>query len=130
MDAVMEVAVPAQLPAVGALRRAVDKFLNDWSDPSRRNQILLAVSELGTNAIEALHDPGSEVTLRIRNLEDCIVIEIQDEGPGFGDVVDCGSVPPSAERGRGLQVVRAVADEFSVDQQEGRTTVRCAFAKN
>jgi hypothetical protein len=33
------------------------------------------------------------------------------------------------ERGRGLQVVRSLVDDFAVDRSYGCTTVRCALAK-
>ena len=129
-DTVLELAVPARLPAISALRRAVEGFLADSVERTRRYQILLVVSELATNAIEAVHNPRAEVLLRAKDLDDNgIVIEIEDDGPGFGEAMGHPGATMDDERGRGLQVVRALVDDFSVDRHHGRTTIRCAFAK-
>ena len=128
IDTVLELAVPARFQQVAALRRATDAFLQESTDDRTRHTLLLVVSELCTNAIEALQNARAELTLRVRDLPACVVIEVEDGGPGFGSVI--GRVPDAdAERGRGLQVVRALVDDVAVDRSYGRTVVRCTCAK-
>src|SRR5260221_9437654 len=130
VDTVLELSVPARFPEVSALRHAVDAFLQSNTAEHVRHQLLLVVSELCTNAVEALHNPRGELTLRVRNLDDIVVIEVVDLGPGFGaDAVGRRGSRDTDERGRGLQVVATLVDELSVDRLGGRTTVRCVVKK-
>jgi anti-sigma regulatory factor (Ser/Thr protein kinase) len=129
VDTVLELAVPASFPEVGALRHAVDAFLRDSADEELRYRLLLVVSELCTNAVEALHDPGAELTLRVRDRADVVLIEVEDTGPGFGSATGRRGAEEGEERGRGLQVVASLVDELSVDRVRGRTIVRCRISK-
>src|SRR5688572_9251069 len=83
VDTVLELAVPARFPQLSALRHAADAFLTATVPNVTRYQMLLVISELCTNAVEALHNPQAEVTLRVRDLDDATVIEVEDLGPGF-----------------------------------------------
>jgi anti-sigma regulatory factor (Ser/Thr protein kinase) len=129
IDTLLELAVPARFQQVGALRRATDAFLQESTDDRTRHTLLLVVSELCTNAIEALQNTRAELTLRVRDLPACVVVEVEDGGPGFGSVIGRESVDLDAERGRGLQVVRSLVDDVAVDRRYGRTIVRCTCAK-
>lgn len=129
VDTVLELAVPARFPEVAALRHAVDAFLQESTAVELRYQLLLVVSELCTNAVEALHNPRAELTLRVRNRDDGIVIEVEDLGPGFALATGRRVARAAEERGRGLQVVASLVDELSVDRKRGRTTVRCIIKK-
>jgi anti-sigma regulatory factor (Ser/Thr protein kinase) len=129
IDTVLELAVPARFQQVAALRRATDAFLHESTDDRMRHTLLLVVSELCTNAIEALQNSRAELTLRVRDLPSCVVIEVEDGGPGFGSVIGREVIDADAERGRGLQVVRSLVDEVAVDRSYGRTIVRCTCAK-
>jgi anti-sigma regulatory factor (Ser/Thr protein kinase) len=128
IDTVLELAVPARFQQVAALRRAADAFLHESTDDHTRHTLLLVVSELCTNAIEALQNTRAELTLRVRDQPRDVVIEVEDRGPGFGSSL--GRIAgDDDERGRGLQVVRSLVDDFAVDRAYGRTTVRCSLAK-
>ena len=129
IDTVLELAVPARFQQVAALRRAADAFLHESTDEYMRHTLLLVVSELCTNAIEALQNQRAELTLRVRDLPGSVVIEVEDRGPGFGSVIGRDLPHDDDERGRGLQVVRSLVDDLEVDRSYGRTTVRCAIAK-
>ena len=130
IDTVLELAVPARFQQVAALRRATDAFLLDSTDEMLRHSLLLVVSELCTNAIEALQNSKAELTLRVRDLPESVVLEVEDSGPGFGSTPHSEQQPAGvAERGRGLNVVRSLVDEFDIDRSYGRTTVRCTVAK-
>lgn len=124
MADVLERVVPARFPEVGSLRRATNEFLHD-DGQDFRDTLLLIVSELATNAVEALQNPDAEFTLRVRDYDDRVEIEIEDAGPGFGKALNRRGSDEANPRGRGLQVVQSLADEFSVRRRRGRTTVCC-----
>lgn len=128
-DTVLELAVPARFPQVSALRHAADLFLKSSVPDENRYQLLLVISELCTNAVEALHNPTAELTLRVLDLEECTVIEVEDLGPGFAAATVRAGADEAQERGRGLQVVQALADDLKVDRAYGKTIVRCTIAK-
>ena len=54
----------------------------------------------------------------------CVVVEVEDNGPGFGSAIGGRGADDETERGRGLAVVRSLVDEFSVSRRRGITTVR------
>ncbi|MEY2396851.1 MAG: Histidine kinaselike ATPase domain [Actinomycetota bacterium] len=125
--AVLERVVPATFPEVGRLRRATNAFLQDGYTPTFRDKLTLVVSELCTNAIEALHDEHAEFTLRLCNHIDRVQIEVEDDGPGFSAALDRRGADEADARGRGLQVVLELVDEFSVNRAAGRTCVTCVL---
>jgi anti-sigma regulatory factor (Ser/Thr protein kinase) len=108
------------------LRRATADFLHDV-ERDFRDTTLLVVSELCTNAIEALANPRAKVTLRIKELDDRIQIEVEDSGPGFRRALNRPGSGEDDPRGRGLQVVRSLVDEFAVRRRQGRTKVTCVI---
>ena len=128
-DTVLELAVPARVQQVGALRRAADAFLQESTEEHVRYTLLLVVSELCTNAIEALHDGTAKLTLRVQDLAHSVVIEVEDCGPGFAAAFGRAGSSDDSERGRGLTVVQSLVDEFAVERSEGCTLVRCTVKK-
>jgi anti-sigma regulatory factor (Ser/Thr protein kinase) len=129
VDTVLELAVPASIPEVGALRHAADAFLRESTDEDFRYKLTLVVSELCTNAVEAVHNPKGELTLRVRNRDDHVLIEVEDTGPGFASAIGRRGARANDERGRGLLVVSSLVDEMSVERKRGRTIVRCRLKK-
>lgn len=125
-EAVLERVVPARFPEVGPLRRATNEFVHGSADPFRAS-LLLVVSELCTNAIEALDDTSAEFTLRIKDFPDRVEIEVEDAGPGFARAFGRPGASDDTPQGRGLQVVRSLVDEFSVQRRTGKTTVCCTL---
>lgn len=129
VDTLFEQVVPAQLDAVSSLRRATDAFLQSSAEDQFRAAVLLVVSELSTNAVEALHDMHAQFTLRVHDFPDRVEIEVTDHGPGFASALGKPGAGDDNPRGRGLQVVRALVDEFSVHRREGVTTVCCVMRR-
>jgi serine phosphatase RsbU (regulator of sigma subunit)/anti-sigma regulatory factor (Ser/Thr protein kinase) len=93
-----------------------------------RDDLLLISSELCTNAVRAGSGAPASLALRARADGDAVVLEMEDDGEGF-------ELPPvwadedglpdvASERGRGLFLVRALADELTVAKVGGRTVVR------
>lgn len=125
----MERVIPARFPEVGTLRHDAAVFLEDSSSDGLRDRVLLVLSELCTNAIEAVADPNAHVKVRVRDVADCVIIEVEDLGPGFADAMSRPGASGRNERGRGLQVVQSLVDEFSVVREGERTIVRCQLCR-
>lgn len=92
--------------------------------------LVTAASELCTNAIRAAE---TKVTLRSRVDGASIILEVSDDGPGFG----AGAMPdeepdPLAIAGRGLYVAKQLVDVLWVapDPETGGTIARCARRLN
>ena len=100
--------------------------------PSRVSDLRLAVSEICANAIESqqrLHR-SEPLTIRCDLDTDRVTIEIEDHGGGFDP--DALSTLPHAsdparlehERGLGIPLVRALADDVQFLVKDEGTTVR------
>lgn len=129
VDTLLERVVPAQLNSVGSLRRETAAFLDERAEEQFRSSVLLVVSELSTNAVEALGDADAEFTLRVHDLGDRVVIDVTDSGPGFSDALSRRGAGSTTPRGRGLQIVRGLVDELSVTRHDGETRVCCTLCR-
>lgn len=104
-----------------APRRArswVRSLLEGWGVGDADGLILLAVSELTTNAVK---HGGSGFSLSIQVCGDAVVIRVGDASPE-GPVTR--PVPADAEAGRGIVILSALADGWGVEersQHEGKT---------
>ena len=92
------------------------------------DDLLVACSELCTNAIESAGPDGS-VAMRAWARADAVVIEVEDDGDGSTienrtwaaiDHLDLHD-----EHGRGLFIVDQLTDSLEIDLSSGRTIVRC-----
>lgn len=86
------------------------------------NDLLIAITELLTNAIRYA---VSYYELRVSFDDKSIVIEVEDDGPGFG----VSALHPMTERrveesGRGLLIVKSIADDMHIERVQGRCIVR------
>jgi anti-sigma regulatory factor (Ser/Thr protein kinase) len=106
-------------------------LLRDWMElvPVEADAIeslLLAVSELCSNAVRhATGAPGS-VHLRAWADADDVLIEVSDDGGSlqWSDAAADDLPDPEAEQGRGLFLVRELADDVTTRIEDGRTTIR------
>ena len=88
----------------------------------RLDDIELCTSELVTNSV--LHSDsgrGGHVTIVAAGDERTVQISVIDDGGGV--VPPCAPRDLESENGRGLVIVRELADEWGVDVLDGRTTV-------
>jgi anti-sigma regulatory factor (Ser/Thr protein kinase) len=106
-------------------------FLQDWLlrvpvETAEAADLLLVATELAANAVHhATTQPGS-ILLRASVSGPDIVVEVEDDGGHPITLPDpTDDLPePLAERGRGLFLVRALADELDSEVMAGRTRVR------
>ena len=103
--------VPASVPRA---RRMVRDALRTWAAPQDREDAELLVTELVANVVD--HAGVDVLTLEL---------ELSGAGLRIG-VVDGNAVPRSirelstaGERGRGMQLVTAIADRWGADEHHG-----------
>jgi serine/threonine-protein kinase RsbW len=125
--------IPAQPAFVGVARTVVTAVVTsvEGIPDERLEDLRIAVSEACTNAVEA--HQGDEVVQRVvlRCLLDDEVLEvrIEDSGGGFalGDLDERSLADPellAAERGWGIQLIRALVDDVVFDANGDGTAVR------
>ncbi len=126
----MTLTVPAEAVAAGEASRRVGEWLQDsvHPDAERASDIVLAAYEAlancadhayrnhdgpGAMTVEAAHDIGTST----------VHLCVSDHGRW----VDPHTQPADIARGRGLRLMRALCDDFSVNGTEAGTTVCLDF---
>ncbi len=115
---------PAAVPLARHLLRDWLRFIPVEEDAI--DALLLATSELCSNAVRhATGAPGS-VQLQAWAESDSVFIEVSDDGGALTWTDERGDeLPdPEAEQGRGLFLVRELADEVNSRIEDGRSIVR------
>jgi serine/threonine-protein kinase RsbW len=110
-------AAPAEL---AGLRERLRLWLELCAVPENVERgVVLAVSEAAANAVEHGYrcDGAGLVTVMARHADDRLEITVRDEGTW-----NEGS--RTTDRGRGLQIIRAIVEELSIGQEEGATVLR------
>jgi serine/threonine-protein kinase RsbW len=106
--------LPREAGSVPAVRRLLRSALAVLHVDGRSgNDLEIAVTEACANVV--LHAEGTatfEVLLEVT--EDHCAIDVRDEGTGF-DPSAVGPPVPGGERGRGLFLIRALADNVRTD---------------
>ena len=119
---VLRVELAPELVEVATARRLVLTHLPDVSSEVSSDAQLI-VSELVTNAVE--HGLGGPVivALDLRDNDVTITVESVGPAPGVGSVDEWEIADPSDITGRGLGIVRAVADFVDVMRSPGRLVI-------
>lgn len=106
-------------------------LFGDWLehltvDTDEAADLVLVASELCSNAVRHASGLPGAVELRAWADGDALVIEVEDDGEGFElePYRDDEHPDPEASRGRGLYVVEALTDEFSVGRVGDHTVAR------
>ena len=111
--------LPAEATSLGPLRERLRRWL-DAAGLERREvaDVLLAVGEAASNAVEHPLEPDPPA----------IVVSLRDAGDGAAtiEIRDHGrwdDAPSAPHRGRGMQIMRAIAGDVAVDRSPEGTTV-------
>lgn len=114
----LELRLPAEPEALALLRRALGRWLGEASAGAEESyEISVACGEACANAIEHAYSPGDahfEVEAELSAGEAALTVR------------DSGSwrQPRGADRGRGIELMKALMDTVEVEPGEGGTTVR------
>ncbi|WP_078628506.1 ATP-binding protein [Streptomyces sp. NRRL F-2664] len=115
---------PRSRQTVRPAREFAAETLYAWGVTCRRDDVLLCVSELATNALLHGVPPGRGYRLRMLLFDGMVRVEVADSGGGRPRV---GRRDPGAEGGRGLLLVAAVADRWGTLARVPGKVVWCEF---
>jgi len=114
--------------SIGEARDFIRVVLRDDAvDEETIDDVTLAVSELVTNAIG--HGSGGPVTVRIETAPDEIVCVVRSTGGPLPDPATWRSPGVSGRTGRGLAIVRAVADAVVAEVDGPVVVLECHFRR-
>ncbi|NUT36252.1 MAG: ATP-binding protein [Hamadaea sp.] len=105
------------------VRQTVSAYAHEWGVPGdRAGTLLLVASELAVNAVR---HGGGIGRLRLWRDSTGVVCEVADRGPGLADPEQAGRTAPGPRQsgGRGLWILRTVADDLLVVSGPDGTTV-------
>jgi anti-sigma regulatory factor (Ser/Thr protein kinase) len=113
--------IDVELPSTSAAPARARGALGELSGripPERLEDVRLLVSELVTNAvIHGTRRAGDALDLDVRIGSRDIRVEVHNPGPGFTPGPE-RDVPPTDRGGRGLLLVRRIADRWGAEQGE------------
>jgi CheY-like chemotaxis protein len=108
-------AFPAQPRSVAGARAFVREALENWHEEDLVDTVTLLLSELVTNAV--VH-AASAPNVAVHLLPDCVHVEVSDDDT---TQLRAREVPLSAESGRGLALVEALAHQWGqVELPDGK----------
>ena len=112
--------VPADPKALGGLRDELRAWLRDAAVPRDvRDDVVLACNEACANAVEhaSLTVAGEPIAVRLRRADSTLLLEVADVGAWREGGAD-------GDRGRGLEIMRAVMDDVELTSSPTGTVVR------
>lgn len=116
------------LESIGDARDFVRGVLRDDAvDEQTVDDVTLAVSELVTNAV--VHGSGGPVSVRIETASDEVVCVVGSTGGPLPDPATWRSPGARGRTGRGLAIVRAVADSVEVEGDGSVVVLSCRFRR-
>ncbi|MFF1490499.1 ATP-binding protein [Streptomyces sp. NPDC058304] len=116
---------PRSRQSICSAREFTAETLHAWGVTCRRDDLLLCVSELATNALLHGVPPGRYYRLRLVLFEGLVRVEVADSGGGRPRVADRDV---GAEGGRGLLLVAALAERWGVGPRRPGKVVWCELA--
>ena len=117
------VELEALMANVSAARRFVRNKLEGRAPEEAVTDLMLATSELVTNAFE--HGSAQPVRLTVRSGEAEASITVESEGrvEGVPDVESWTTARADRISGRGLGIVREIADDIDVERSNGNLAI-------
>ncbi|MEV4141722.1 ATP-binding protein [Dactylosporangium sp. NPDC049742] len=119
----LDLAQPFTESDLYALRAAVTAHTHAADiPPPTIDSLMLIVGELASNVVQ--HGGGTG-HLRLRRTGNTLTCQVSDDGPGIADPENAGRVPvpPTAQGGRGLWIVRQLSIDVSIHCDGTGTTV-------
>ncbi|MFF0499636.1 SpoIIE family protein phosphatase [Nocardia aobensis] len=113
--------IPAEPARLSGVRRALTSWLSAAAvGHDLAADLVAAANEACTNSIEHAYAPGASggVTLTAAHVRGAVCLEIVDTGTWRPQPEDPGT------RGRGLSMMRALADDVEIEQTDAGTRVR------
>jgi serine/threonine-protein kinase RsbW len=120
MEVRLSLSLPRDRSTVPLTRRVLDAALAVFSVTTEcRDDISLAIGEACANAVQHA-EVGADYHVTVTIAEDRCVIDVVDQGAGV-ESTDTPEPNPDEEAGRGLRIIRALADavELRRDQHRG-----------
>jgi anti-sigma regulatory factor (Ser/Thr protein kinase) len=111
--------IEPQSQRLHCVRRVIDVWLQ--CHDVEADSIQLIATELLTNAF-AVTPPGGRVEMELRRSPGTVELSVTDRGPGF-DPDDVAGAEPNEVRGRGLLIVRDLADHVLVRREDASTVI-------
>ena len=96
---------------VARARADLRTVLTSWGLSTMEEVALLVLSELMTNAVRHAHVPGRHIETRYLHQGGSVRIEVHDAADQYPRL---GTLAPDAVHGRGLLLVKALADQWGV----------------
>jgi serine/threonine-protein kinase RsbW len=119
MEVRLSLSLPRDRSTVPLTRRVLDAALAVFSvTKDCRDDISLAVGEACANAVEHA-EAGSDYHVTVTIADDRCVIDVVDEGLGV-ETTDPPEPGPYDEAGRGLRIIRALADAVELRRDHHR----------
>ena len=112
--------IPINADDLAATRASIERLLEQI--PLSRDELfdaVLAAGEAMGNAID--HADGAGGLVSVIGYPDRAVIEVSDRGPGFDPADVPQSRDPYAERGRGIQLMKLLADSVTIKPKASGT---------
>jgi anti-sigma regulatory factor (Ser/Thr protein kinase) len=106
-------------------RRVTRDVAGEALGDDRAADVALATSELVTNALE--HGSGGPVEIVVTAAGGAVEISITSSSGAVPVPPAQRRAPASQVRGRGLQIVAAVADHVVISGEDGQVSVTCRF---
>lgn len=124
----MALRLPRDAASVPLIRQMLDGTLRSLGvEPEIRDDIELMLTEACSNVIRHA-EPSDEYTVSAGVYDDLCVIRVVDTGDGF-DPKAVAEPAPGAEHGRGLQIMRALADDIRFSNRPDNGAVVCLEKK-
>ncbi|MDR8410167.1 ATP-binding protein [Nonomuraea sp. 3-1Str] len=124
MEATIALRLPRDAASVPLIRQILEASLKTLGvEPQIRDDIELMLSEACSNVIRHA-GPSDDYTVSAGVRDDLCTIKVIDTGGGF-DPRKVSQASDSAESGRGLQIMRALADDVRFTNRREKGAVVC-----
>lgn len=124
----MSIVLEADVSQVSHARRFVRRSA-DVDDPALTDDLQLIASELFTNAVEHGSGDAVEIIVAVVDHGVCLTVVSRGPTPGVPSASDWQVAVPDAPNGRGLGIVREIADELVVERDDDRFVVTATLSE-